>query len=82
MSLIKLACQRVQELTPYLSARRIGGKGHIFLNANEAPKSEQYQLDCSRLNRYPECQPPQVINAYAAYAGIKPEQVLVSRGSA
>lgn len=79
--LTALACQRVQKLTPYLSARRIGGKGHIFLNANEAPRSEQYQLDCSRLNRYPECQPPEVITAYAAYAGVAPEQVLVSRGS-
>ena len=29
MSLTKLACQRVQDLTPYLSARRIGGKGHV-----------------------------------------------------
>ncbi len=81
MSLTKLACQRVQDLTPYLSARRIGGKGHIFLNANEAPKSETYTLDSSTLNRYPECQPPQVIDAYAAYAGVNPDQVLVSRGS-
>jgi len=81
MSLTKLACRRVQELTPYLSARRIGGKGHVFLNANEAPKSEVYQLDCSRLNRYPECQPPEVIASYAAYAGVNPDQVLVSRGS-
>ncbi|MDX1268556.1 MAG: histidinol-phosphate transaminase, partial [Oceanisphaera sp.] len=37
-------------------------------------------LDCSRLNRYPECQPPQVVNAYAAYAGVEPEQLLVTRG--
>ncbi len=81
MSLTKLACQRVQDLTPYLSARRIGGKGHVFLNANEAPKSEVYTLDSSSLNRYPECQPPQVIDAYAAYAGVNSDQVLVSRGS-
>ena len=81
MSLTKLACQRVQDLTPYLSARRIGGKGHVFLNANEAPKSEVYTLDSSSLNRYPECQPPQVIDAYAAYAGVNADQVLVSRGS-
>ena len=79
--LTQLACQRVQDLTPYLSARRIGGKGHIFLNANESPKSEEYQLDCSRLNRYPECQPPEVLSRYAAYAGVEPDQVLVSRGS-
>lgn len=80
-TLTQLACQRVQDLTPYLSARRIGGKGHVFLNANEAPKAEQYELDCSRLNRYPECQPPEVISRYAAYAGLTAEQVLVSRGS-
>jgi histidinol-phosphate aminotransferase len=79
--LTKLACQRVQDLTPYLSARRIGGKGHIFLNANESPRSEEYVLDSSKLNRYPECQPPEVICAYAQYAGVTPEQVLVSRGS-
>lgn len=80
-TLTQLACQQVQDLTPYLSARRIGGKGHVFLNANEAPKAEQYELDCSRLNRYPECQPPEVISRYAAYAGLTAEQVLVSRGS-
>lgn len=79
--LTKLACQRVQDLTPYLSARRIGGKGHTFLNANEAPHSEAYSVDASKFNRYPECQPPEVIAAYAAYAGVAPEQVLVSRGS-
>ena len=79
--LTQLACKRVQDLTPYLSARRIGGKGHIFLNANESPKSEAYQLDCSRLNRYPECQPPEVLSRYAAYASVEPNQVLISRGS-
>ena len=79
--LTQLACQRVQDLTPYLSARRIGGKDHIFLNANESPRSEEYVLDSSKLNRYPECQPPEVIQAYAQYAGVTPEQVLVSRGS-
>ncbi|ART79267.1 histidinol-phosphate transaminase [Oceanisphaera avium] len=78
--LTKLARPQVQALTPYQSARRIGGHGHIWLNANEAPTSNDYQLDCARLNRYPECQPPTVVNSYAAYAGVSPEQVLVSRG--
>ena len=80
MSLTKLARENVQALTPYLSARRIGGQGHIWLNANEAADSGEYTLDCARLNRYPECQPPQVIAAYAAYANLSTEQVLVSRG--
>lgn len=76
-----LATQRVQELTPYLSARRIGGSGHTFLNANEAPKSAAFLLNSMNLNRYPECQPPEVLEAYGAYAGVTPEHVLVSRGS-
>ncbi|WP_445398507.1 histidinol-phosphate transaminase [Zobellella sp. An-6] len=80
MSLTQLARAQVQALTPYQSARRIGGQGHIWLNANEAADSGDFRLDCSRLNRYPECQPPAVINGYAAYAGVAPEQVLVSRG--
>ncbi|MDP5291881.1 histidinol-phosphate transaminase [Oceanimonas sp. CHS3-5] len=80
MSLTKLARARVQQLTPYQSARRIGGQGHIWLNANEAADSGQFNLDCARLNRYPECQPPQVIERYAAYAGVDAERVLVSRG--
>lgn len=80
MSLTQLARQQVQALTPYQSARRIGGQGHIWLNANEAADCGEYQLDCARLNRYPECQPPQVVSAYAAYAGVNPDQLLVTRG--
>ncbi|HAS8093857.1 TPA: histidinol-phosphate transaminase, partial [Vibrio vulnificus] len=33
----KLARKSVQKLTPYLSARRIGGTGDVWLNANESP---------------------------------------------
>ncbi|WP_133151322.1 aminotransferase class I/II-fold pyridoxal phosphate-dependent enzyme, partial [Vibrio sp. 10N.222.55.C12] len=40
-----------------------------------------YTLEASRLNRYSECQPPQLIEAYAAYAGVTPQQVLTSRGA-
>ncbi|MGN1394010.1 MAG: histidinol-phosphate transaminase [Succinivibrionaceae bacterium] len=76
-----LATTRVKNLTPYMSARRIGGRGHTFLNANEAPKSASYLLNSLSLNRYPECQPPEVLEAYASYAGVADEKVLVSRGS-
>lgn len=41
----------------------------------------EYLLTQQTLNRYPECQPKAVIENYAAYAGLKPEQVLVSRGA-
>lgn len=66
---------------PYQSARRIGGKGHVWLNANEAPLAYPFTIEGSRLNRYPECQPAEVVNGYAAYAGVNPDQVLVSRGA-
>lgn len=77
----KLARQTVQELTPYQSARRLGGKGDIWLNANESPFANEYNINHTRLNRYSECQPPQLIEAYANYAGVRPEQVLTSRGA-
>ncbi|MUK26163.1 histidinol-phosphate transaminase [Aliivibrio fischeri] len=77
----KLARKQVQALTPYLSARRIGGSGDVWLNANESPFDNEYKFNFARLNRYSECQPPELINAYAAYADVKPEQVLTSRGA-
>jgi histidinol-phosphate aminotransferase len=81
MSIENLARDNVRRLTPYQSARRLGGKGDVWLNANEYPQAPQYQLTLQTLNRYPECQPAQVIERYAAYAGVAPEQVLVSRGA-
>ncbi|KIS41941.1 histidinol-phosphate transaminase [Kosakonia radicincitans] len=81
MSIEELARKNVRELTPYQSARRLGGKGDVWLNANEFPTAVQYELTQQTLNRYPECQPKAVIENYAQYAGVKPEQVLVSRGA-
>ncbi|WP_028866034.1 histidinol-phosphate transaminase [Psychromonas aquimarina] len=82
MSDIKhLARETVQALTPYLSARRIGGTGEVWLNANESPDCNEYQLDSSSLNRYPEFQPPALINAYAQYAGLDSSQILSTRGA-
>jgi len=81
MSIANLARRVVRALTPYQSARRIGGQGHVWLNANEAPLAYPFTIEGSRLNRYPECQPAEVVNSYAAYAGVNPDQVLVSRGA-
>ncbi|OSN11093.1 histidinol-phosphate transaminase [Lonsdalea iberica] len=81
MSIENLARENVRQLTPYLSARRLGGSGDVWLNANEFPQEPEYQLTLPTLNRYPECQPKQVIDRYAAYAGVRPEQVLASRGA-
>ncbi|MCL5498576.1 histidinol-phosphate transaminase [Escherichia coli] len=81
MSIEELARANVRALTPYQSARRLGGKGDVWLNANEFPTAVKFNLTQQTLNRYPECQPKAVIEGYAQYAGLKPEQVLVSRGA-
>ncbi len=81
MNFEKLIARHVQKLVPYLSARRIGGHGHNFLNANESPKSEGYFLNSSTLNRYPDCQPEDLIDRFADYAGVHKTQVLATRGS-
>ncbi|ATC57325.1 MULTISPECIES: histidinol-phosphate transaminase [Vibrio] len=77
----KLARKQIQALKPYLSARRIGGSGDVWLNANESPFNNEYKTDFVRLNRYSDCQPKAMIDAYAAYAKVHPEQVLTSRGA-
>ena len=81
MSIEELARANVRALTPYQSARRLGGKGDVWLNANEFPTAVEFNFTQQTLNRYPECQPKAVIEGYAQYAGLKPEQVLVSRGA-
>ncbi|OEE43445.1 histidinol-phosphate transaminase [Vibrio anguillarum] len=77
----KLARKQIQALKPYLSARRIGGSGDVWLNANESPFNNEYKTDFVRLNRYSDCQPKAMIDGYAAYAKVQPEQVLTSRGA-
>lgn len=81
MSIEPLARKNVRELTPYQSARRLGGRGDVWLNANEYPLAPEFQLTAQTFNRYPECQPALVIERYAAYAGVNQDQVLVSRGA-
>lgn len=81
VTITDLARENVRNLTPYQSARRLGGNGDVWLNANEYPTAVEFKLTQQTLNRYPECQPKAVIENYAQYAGVKPEQVLVSRGA-
>ncbi len=85
-----LARPEVVALTPYASARRIiaqaGCTGEVWMNANESAQGNA--LSSLRLtdavlttfNRYPEPQPEEVIRRYAAYAGVNPNGVLVTRG--
>lgn len=81
MATQQLARKTIIELTPYQSARRIGGHGNIWLNANESPDSADYPQPQLRLNRYPEFQPPELIQAYADYSGVSTDQIIAGRGA-
>ncbi len=39
VTITDLARENVRNLTPYQSARRLGGNGDVWLNANEYPHS-------------------------------------------
>jgi histidinol-phosphate aminotransferase len=77
----ELTCSFIRTLKPYESARRLYSGGQDWLNANESPFSNNYQLDDSTFNRYPSCQPSSVIENYALYAGVENDQILMSRGA-
>ena len=78
----KLACRHIKELEPYQSARRIGGSGNIWINANELPfRGEAFTLDHKTFHRYPDHSPDQLMQAYAGYAGVGRERVLATRGA-
>ena len=77
----ELARDNVKKMIPYQSARRLGGKGDVWLNANEYPLAPNFSFSEQILNRYPECQPVAVIENYAAYTGLATEQILVCRGA-
>ncbi|MBF7073289.1 histidinol-phosphate transaminase [Glaciecola sp. MH2013] len=84
--LTELTVDYVNELKPYESARRLfAGSGadaeQVWMNANESPFAEEYGIDASVFNRYPDCQPDTVISAYSSYAGLNAEQTLVTRGA-
>ncbi|WP_032092334.1 histidinol-phosphate transaminase [Necropsobacter rosorum] len=80
MIISQLSRKNVQALTPYQSARRLGGHGDVWLNANEYPVSPDFDLTACLFNRYPDPQPAAVVKGYAAYAGVQPENVIVTRG--
>jgi histidinol-phosphate aminotransferase len=73
-----LARPELLTLTPYQSARRIGGRGDIWINANESPFNNS-PLD--KVNRYPACQPAELNNAYSRYSGVKASNIIASRGA-
>ncbi|XBC42380.1 MAG: histidinol-phosphate transaminase [Buchnera aphidicola (Meitanaphis elongallis)] len=81
MNIKKLVRKNIWKLIPYQSARKIGGKGNIWLNANECPYSDYIKLDNIILNRYPECQPENLLSCYSSYVGVSKKNILITRGS-
>ncbi|CAL4318867.1 Histidinol-phosphate aminotransferase [Buchnera aphidicola (Thelaxes suberi)] len=77
----QLAKKNIQQLKPYQSARRIGGAGSIWMNANELPYEINYISQNIKLNRYPDNQPSNVVKKYANYAGVSYNNVIVTRGA-
>ncbi len=62
-----LVPQAVKKLIPYQSARRIGGDGRVWLNANEL-ESSLFPGEASH-NRYPDFLPQDIAKVYQAYCG-------------
>jgi len=82
MKKIATSSPHIEALEPYLSARRTGGRGTVWINANELPFPRgPMRLDAAHYHRYPDEGPDRVEAAYAAYAGLPPEQVLALRGA-
>ena len=67
----QLVPKAVKKLIPYQSARRLGGDGHIWLNANELENCCQYgdpaQGANNHYNRYPDFLPHDTAQAYQNY---------------
>lgn len=78
----KLCCNHLLQIEPYQSARRLGGSGEVWLNANELPYSYgDYHIDSSGYQRYPEVPSQSLLRAYADYASFSSDQLLCVRGA-
>jgi histidinol-phosphate aminotransferase len=78
--LLDLVRADLRDYAGYASARREGARGHVWLNANEAPEPSPADASAS-LHRYPEPQPAALREALARLYGVRAEQLLVTRGS-
>lgn len=80
MNVLDLARPEIRTLQPYSSARMEAGGGQIMLNANESAwePTGDAGFGC---NRYPDPQPPALLEALATLYGVQREQLFVGRGS-
>jgi len=78
----KLCCPHLLEIVPYQSARRIGGSGEVWLNANELPfQSKGFEGEPEDYNRYPDVPSGPLLGSYSRYANFPAEQMLCMRGA-
>lgn len=77
----KFAPEYIQSLKAYSSAKSQKLTGSTWLNANESPYINDYDISLNSLNRYPDPQPEAVINAYADYADVSSDNILMIRGA-
>lgn len=77
----KLAAPQIKDLTPYQSARRIGGIGNNYLNANESPYPAYEMPKGECWERYPDFLPQDLATKYALYTGIPANFLLTTRGA-
>ncbi len=78
-SVLKLIRPEILALAPYSSARKESKGGRVWLDANENPETPSVHKPL--LNRYPDPQPPELIEKLATLYGVLPAQALVTRGS-
>jgi histidinol-phosphate aminotransferase len=71
----------IEALTAYSSAKSEKIQGNTWLNANESPYVKDVNIIFTNLNRYPEPQPEAVIDAYADYAGLNSDHIIMTRGA-
>ena len=88
-SVLSLVRPEILALSPYSSARKESKGGRIWLDANENPKTPAASLPSAalakegrlNLNRYPDPQPPSLVEPLAAIYGVTTNQILVTRGA-
>ncbi|CAL4318598.1 histidinol-phosphate transaminase [Buchnera aphidicola] len=81
IELNKFVRKNIKKLVPYQSARKIGGLGDVWLNANESPFINNKKFSFKNLNRYPDEEYQHVIYQYSLYANVSYQNILATRGS-
>ncbi len=76
---LTLVRPEILALAPYSSARKESKGGRVWLDANENPETPAVHQPF--LNRYPDPQPPVLLERLAGLYGAPPAQLLVTRGS-